>query len=191
MIKPASLRAALTAAVPHLQKNPQALHVFVEAGSVRSTMAGGLSCEYSYTLTATLTDFADHADQVFIPIVAWLRWQQPEMLLNPELMRDGFTFEVDFLDHQKADIQIKLKLTERVIVTQALATAPPSTPGEVSGPRIPIPAGLVGPGTIATIKHPEEPPVDPQQVVERWALYIGTDKVQEWESRPFEGPVTP
>ena len=46
MLKPASLRAALTAAVPHLQKNPQALHIYIEDGSVRSTMAGGLSFEY-------------------------------------------------------------------------------------------------------------------------------------------------
>lgn len=188
MLKPASLRAALTAAVPHLQQNPQALHVFIEEGSLRSTMAGGLSCEYSYTLTATLTDYADHADKVFIPIIAWLRWQQPEMLLNPDLMRDGFTFEVDFLGHDKCDIQIKLKLTERVRVTQALATVPH---GDPSGLRVPVPDGLTGPGTVATIVHLEEPPVDPHQFIERWQLYIANEKVQEWETWPFAGPATP
>lgn len=185
MLKPASLRAALTAAVPHLQKNPQALHVFIEAGSLRSTMAGGLSCEYSYTLTATLTDYADHADKVFIPIIAWLRWQQPEMLLNPDLMRDGFTFEVDFLDHAKADIQIKLKLTERVKVTQTLATSPPGDPAEQ---RIPVPDGLRGPGTTAVIEHLPEPPVDPLAFVEHWELYLFGEKVGEWDTRPFSGP---
>ncbi len=179
MLKPASLRAALTAAVPHLQQNPQALHVFIEAGSLRSTMAGGLSCEYAYTLSVTLTDYAGHSDALFIPIMAWLRYQQPEMLLNPELMRDGFMFEVDFLGHDKCDIQIKLKLTERVRVTQALATYPHGDPD-----------GLHGPGTLATITHLEEPQVDPYQFIERWQLYIGGEKVQEWDTRPFEGPVT-
>lgn len=188
MLKPASLRAAITAAVPHLQKNPQDLHVFIESGSLRSTMAGGLSCEYSYTLSITLTDYAGHADLVFIPILAWLRYQQPEMLLNPELMKDGFSFEVDFLAHDKCDIQIKLQLTERVRVTQALATEPP---GDQDGLRVPVPDGLRGLGTIATITHLEEPQVDPYQFIERWQLYISGEKVQEWDTRPFEGTVTP
>ena len=176
MLKPASLRAALTAAVPHLQKNPQALHIYIEDGSVRSTMAGGLSFEYSYTLTATLTDYADHADLLIAPIIAWLRWQQPEMLLNPDLMRDGFAFEVDLLDHKKCDIQIKLKLTERVRVSQDQAAPPVNH------------TSLPAPGMLATITHLEEPAIDPLSFVERWELYIGREKVQEWETRPFDAP---
>lgn len=33
MMKPASLRDALTAGVPHLAANPDALHVFVDEGT--------------------------------------------------------------------------------------------------------------------------------------------------------------
>lgn len=183
MLKPASLRAALTAAVPHLQTNPQSLHLFIESGSLRSTMSGGLSCEYSYTLSVTVTDFADHANCLFIPMLAWLRWQQPDMLQNPERMRDGLTFEVDFLGHNQCDIAIKLKLTERVIVTQALATEDGTTP-------IATPDGLLGPGTIATIRPQPEPPVDPLQRIEHWAFWIKDEKIREWDTRPFEGPVT-
>lgn len=183
MLKPASIRAAITAAVPQLQQNPQALHVFIEAGSLRSTMSGGLSCEYSYTLSVTVTDYAGHADALFIPILAWLRYQQPEMLLNPELMRDGFTFEVDFLDHAKCDIQIKLKLTERVKVTLSLAQ-------DASGQRVDVPDSLRGPGTLASITHLPEPELEPLEQIEHWELYLFGQKVGEWDTKPFAGPET-
>ena len=40
-------------------------------------------------------------------------------LSNPELMRDGFCFEADILNHDTVDLAIKLKLSERVGVHQA------------------------------------------------------------------------
>jgi hypothetical protein len=63
-----------------------------------------------------LTDFAGHPDSVFIPVLEWLRRQQPELLTNLERGKDAIAFEADILDGGKVDMSLKLPLTERVIV---------------------------------------------------------------------------
>ena len=179
MIKPASLRAALAAACPWLHQNPENLHVFVEDGQVRCTQAGGISFEYVYTMSLIVTDYADNPDLVMTPIVAWLRWQQPDMLENFDKQRKNFEFAVDYLDHDKCDIEIKLReLTERVLVTRA--------PAEGEDP----PDGLQGQGAIASITHLTEPPTDPTWWVEHWTFWIKDvpESHREWDTWPFEQP---
>jgi hypothetical protein len=202
MIKLASFRAALAAACPWIARNPENLHVRIERGEVHSTMAGGLSFEYQYDMVALVTDYTGPADILFLPIIAWLWDAQPDILLNPARRAD-FAFEVDVLDAEKCDIEIQLsKLTERVIVSLALATetAPDSGGepggggdpggGEIETIRIPIPPGLVGPGTIATVRHAPEPPVQPDRQIERWQFWIGGQLIREFDTPPFDGPVT-
>ncbi|MDR1350909.1 MAG: phage tail protein [Zoogloeaceae bacterium] len=171
MNKPASLRAALAAACPWLAQNPENLHVFVEDGTVRSTQSGGISCEYAYTLTVIITDYAANPDLLLIPIVAWLRWQQPDMLENFDKQRENFTFSVDYLDNDRSDIEIKLKeISERVVVRLTLANA--EQENGAGGIPVPVPDGLTGPGVLATITHVDEPPVDPYARVGRWQFWI-------------------
>lgn len=113
MIKPESLRAALVAAVPHLRRNPDRLLIFADEGSVAATFAPGLSFEWRYTLNLIVTDFAGHPDAIMVPLLAWVRDNQPELLANPARQGD-ITFEADIIDSDKLDLSIKLKLTERV-----------------------------------------------------------------------------
>jgi hypothetical protein len=175
MLKPASLRAALTAACPWLKQNPENLHVFVEDGHLRCTQAGGLSSEYNYTLTIIVTDYADNPDFLMIPIVAWLRWQQPDMLENFDKQKKNFEFSVDYLDNRKCDIEIKLhELTERIIVRLSLATGEGGDAGEGGEAVIPVPVpdGLTAPGAMAEITHVPEPPTDPYAQIEHWKFWI-------------------
>ncbi|MCQ4242873.1 phage tail protein [Stutzerimonas stutzeri] len=116
MKKPESLRAHLQAAIPELKRNPDRLLVFVDAGSMRSTAAPGLSFEYSYTLNLILTDFSGSPDAVAIPLFAWVLVNQRELMENQEKGRDAIKFEADILDNSKVDLSITLPLTERVIV---------------------------------------------------------------------------
>jgi len=203
MIKPASLRTALTAASHYLRQNPEALHVRIERGEIHSTMHGGLSFEYQYDLVALITDYADHADMLFLPVVAWLWTEQPDMLLNSD-RRGDFAFEVDVLDAEKCDIEIRLsKITERVTVTLELATVTEDGDGEGGNGdgegengatetiRIPVPEGLTGPGTIATVRHVAEPPVEPDRQIERWEFWIDDQLMRVFDVPPFDGPVTP
>ncbi|MDQ8022183.1 MAG: phage tail protein [Moraxellaceae bacterium] len=136
MYKPNSLRSALEAADEDLKRNPDRMRVFIDEGSVRATAATSLSFEYGYILNVVVLDYARHADHLIAPTLAWLSVHQPEMLQNPDLMRDGFTFEADILNNKAVDLSLKLRLTERVAVS-------------------------VGAGGALVCQHLDEPPVDP------------------------------
>lgn len=116
MNKPESLRAHLESAVPQLRHNPDRLLIFIDQGKVRCTAAAGLSFEYNYELQIILTDFAGHPDAVMLPLLAWVRTHQSEMLVNLDKSAEGIRFEADILDKSKVDMSITLPLTERVIV---------------------------------------------------------------------------
>lgn len=117
MNKPASLRAAIAAAVPDLKKNPDRLLVFADEGAIVKTGTKSLSFEYRYTINLILTDFAGNADTIMVALLAWVQVNQPELLLHPNKQAKGITFEVDHINHDTCDLSIKLELTEAVKVT--------------------------------------------------------------------------
>ncbi len=88
--------------------------MFVDEGRVVGTGARSLSFEYQYTLTLIVTDYPASPNTIVVPVLAWLRTNQPEPFTNDEKRRDGFKFEV--LDHCTVDLSIKPQLTERVTV---------------------------------------------------------------------------
>ncbi|MGW8339892.1 phage tail protein [Xanthomonas axonopodis pv. khayae] len=116
MIKPASLRAHLVAALPDLARDADRLLVFIDAGSLVSTFQPGLSFEYQYTLNLIVTDYAGHPDSVMLPLLEWVQVNQSELLSN-HARRGDIAFEADILANDAVDLSIKLPLTERVVVT--------------------------------------------------------------------------
>lgn len=116
MNKPNSLRDHLLAADTTLAQNPERLLVFIDEGNIRSTAAPGLSFEWLYTLNIIITDYAGHPDNIAIPLLAWLRRNQPDLLTNIEKGKDAIGFEADILGNDKVDLSITMPLTERVIV---------------------------------------------------------------------------
>ncbi len=154
MKKPADLRAHLSASVPGLVKDPDKLHVYVERGNVVSRIGGGLSFEYRYSLNLVITDFADHADTLIVPLLAWVSVNQPELLQNPDKQESAIRIEAEIIDRDTVDLSITLDLTERVIVTP-----------------------VVGGGY--TAEHPEEPALPDLGGPVGWQLFInGTDVAQ-------------
>ena len=116
MNKPGQIRELLTKAVPELKRNPESLHIFVENANINATGAGlNLSFEYQFELLILITDYAGHADSLIVPLLAWCRDNQPELLMNDD-RRDGFKFRAEQRTHNTADVEITLKLTERVKV---------------------------------------------------------------------------
>lgn len=118
MLKPKKLREALTNSVPLLARNPDSLNMFIDSGRIVSTLASSLSFEYQYQLNLVITDYADDIDLVMVPVLAWLRENQPDIMATEEKRRTGFTFKADVLSDTLCDISIDLQLTERVIVKQ-------------------------------------------------------------------------
>ncbi|EOI7453569.1 phage tail protein, partial [Yersinia enterocolitica] len=137
MLKPKLLRQALTDSLQLFQTNPERLKMFVDGGRIVSTLAPSLSFENQYTLTLFIEDFPDDVDYLFVPILAWLREHQPDIMATEEKRRTGFIHKVDVMSDVLSDIRIDLQLTERVIVKEvdgalhvdhALEPAWPGTP---------------------------------------------------------------
>lgn len=116
MIKPASLRAAIVAAIPSLKASPDKLTVFIDQGSIAATGGRSLSFEYRYTCNVMLLDFTGDSDELFVAIVDWARRYQSDLFTNPDERANGVTYEVDILDNAAADVSVKLQLTESVVV---------------------------------------------------------------------------
>ncbi|CAN7192408.1 phage tail protein [Trinickia sp. LjRoot230] len=117
MNKAISLRRALTEAAPSLAVDPDKLLVFIDAGNIVGTGAPSLSFNYVYTLNVIIEDFAGDADTLFVALMAWVRRYQPDILNNDDLRQSAIAFEVDQLTQTTADLSIKLKLTESVVVS--------------------------------------------------------------------------
>ncbi|WP_153075784.1 phage tail protein [Paraburkholderia bonniea] len=117
MKKPASLRAALVAALPALETDPDRLAVFIDKGVTMATGTRTPSFEYRYVLNVLMLDFAGNPDEVMIVLIGWARANQPDLVTNDALRDIGITFEIDILNHETVDLSIKLHLTESVVVS--------------------------------------------------------------------------
>ncbi|MEO3990252.1 phage tail protein [Pseudocitrobacter cyperus] len=153
MYKPKSLRTALTEAVPLLQTNPEKLTLSVESGNVASTLAASLSFENQYTLKLTIADFVDDLSTIFVPIQAWLRIHQADMMATQPGRKHGFTYSAALNDNGSAELTISLQLTERTLVSEV--------EGELRAEYAPEP-------------QPAEPVTRPMQ------LYVHGELVSEW-----------
>ncbi|EKN4095994.1 TPA: phage tail protein [Yersinia enterocolitica] len=118
MLKPKLLRQALTDSLQLFQTNPERLKMFVDGGRIVSTLAPSLSFENQYTLTLFIEDFPSDVDYLFVPILAWLREHQPDIMATEEKCRTGFIHKVDVISDVLSDIRIDLQLTERAIVKE-------------------------------------------------------------------------
>jgi len=145
------------AAVPELRHNPDRLLVFIDQGKVRCTAAKSLSFEYGYNLQIILTDFAGHPDAVMLPLLAWVRTNQSELLVNLDKSAEGIQFEVDILDKSKVDMSITLPLTERVIVKRQ------------------------DNGTFS-LTHAGEPQYTEAEAAGLFQVYAGGELLAEWQS---------
>jgi hypothetical protein len=137
--KPADLRAHLMARVPSLAADPDKLLMYVERGAVASRLGGGMSFEYRYDLVLLVTDYADHADSIIVPLLAWISINQPDLMQHPERIEQAIRFEAELIDHDKVDLQLTIALTESVVVVvtggghTATHIAPPAL-DDLTGP---------------------------------------------------------
>ncbi|XUA20145.1 phage tail protein [Citrobacter sp. OP27] len=154
MFKPKSLRNALTDAVPVLKANPDMMRIFIDNGKLASTLATSLSFENQYTLNVVVTDFPGDIDLILVPIQAWLRVQQADIMTTDEGRKRGFIYEADINNDDSIDLSISLLLTERTIVKEV--------------------------GAALHIEHAPEPQ-PPEPVTRPMKLYVHGELVSEWD----------
>ncbi|MDH2898865.1 phage tail protein [Rahnella variigena] len=119
MLKPASLKKALFKSVPLLRDNPDMLHMFVDGGVICATLAASLSFENRYTLDIVVTDYSGDINLLIVPVNAWLREHQPDIMATDEGRKSGFTYVADINSDDSSDVRMSLRLTERTIVKEA------------------------------------------------------------------------
>lgn len=116
MKKPDSLRQHLTAALPELAREPDALAIYVTNGTLAARYGGNLGFEYRYTAQLVLLNYRGDPAQLFLPLLLWVRANQAELILNHDSGVNAIKFEVDPVDNQAVDVQIDLPLSEAIDV---------------------------------------------------------------------------
>jgi len=155
MLKPNQLRKALANSVPQLQRSPDSLNMFIDSGRMVSTLASSLSFEYQYQLNLVITDYDGDLDLLVVPVLAWLRENQPDIMATEEKRRTGFTFQADIISDTAMDISMNIQLTERVIVKNE--------------------------GGALHVNHVGEPPL-PENDSSPTQLYVNGELVSEWQT---------
>lgn len=116
MKKLASLRNLLLTCVPALASDPSQLEIYTDKGSVNANGTRALSYEVAYTATIWIQSYAGDTDALFVPLLAWIDANQPDLLDRTD--HKPFTFESEILDADTCDIAIEIELTERVVVSR-------------------------------------------------------------------------
>jgi hypothetical protein len=111
-----SLREALAAALPELARNPEALIIYAEGGTLAVRDGENLGFEMRYTAVLTFLDCQYPPAQIFLPLVIWLRDNQRDALQNFQTGTEQIRFKVDPSDISAVDIDITLPLTEALDV---------------------------------------------------------------------------
>lgn len=127
MLKPDSLRAALTAAIVGadgarlLERDPDKLAIFIDKGRIaarpRNPETNALGFEWRYRLVALLTDFTGDVDAVAFAVIMWIAENQRELLEDFAAGSEAVKFEADVIDSSTIDLQLELELTEAVAAT--------------------------------------------------------------------------
>ncbi|MCY0772566.1 phage tail protein [Enterobacter cloacae complex sp. 2022EL-00788] len=155
MHKLKSLRQALIDAVPQLRANPERLQMSVGSGNIDARLASSLSFEKQYELKAKVSGFSGYSEGIFVPVLAWLRENQPDIFTLDEGRKNGYLFQIVLNDDETADISFSLRLTERILVSQ-------------------------NEGTLLATYSPE-PPL-PEPVTRPMELYVNGELVSRWEA---------
>ncbi|AHW92796.1 phage tail protein [Enterobacter asburiae] len=154
MHKLKSLRQALIDAIPQLNANPERLQMSVGGGNIDARQASSLSFEKQYVLNAKVSGFTGDSEGFFVPVLAWLRENQPDIFTLDEGRKNGYTFAIVLNDDDTMDITISVQLTERILVSQDQ-------------------------GALHATYSPE-PPL-PEPVTRPKALYVNGELVSQWE----------
>ncbi len=114
MKKPALLRETLLRTVTSLGAAPETLAMYIDKGRIAARGTSTLNFEYRYTVNIVVEEFAGDIDALFVPLLAWIAQQQPDLL--DRAPQEPFSFESEILDGDAADVSINLELSERVRV---------------------------------------------------------------------------
>lgn len=135
MRKPDLLRAAIRALNPWCQTNPENMLVSVTEATIVATGEQSASWEYRYVIEVLLMDFPGNVDAITLPILNWARVNQPDLLFNPDVRREGIKMQAQLINTDELgneitpvhDVLFSIRATEAIIVTQDSSGNPVTT----------------------------------------------------------------
>ncbi|WP_297200173.1 phage tail protein [uncultured Pluralibacter sp.] len=119
MLKPNSLRETLLKMLPELAAGPDKLTLTVSRGVAIATLAASLSYEKQYPLVVRVLGFTGDINSLLVPVIAWLRDNQPDIMTGAEGQKSGLSWEAESADGGGQNITLTLLLTERTQVTES------------------------------------------------------------------------
>jgi len=155
MRKLETLRAALLAALPELEEDPDRIRIWIERGTAASSQTGSRALAYKFQANVLVVEMASDITVLFMAVFEWARVNQPELMV-PGV--DGIAFDADILDNGTADILLQLQLD------QAVSAAPKEAGGyDISYLAEPDP---FDPSILSIIAPEEAPPLKGFDVIE-------------------------
>lgn len=168
MLKPASLRDALVAALPQLQQSPGNIRFTIQRGRVVNTGTPSLSWEYRYTLSLVIADFTGSIDAVTVPLLVWARRHQPDLFDHAERREQAIRFDIAPTSTDPAAASQPQQLAIEIDLVEAVLARPREG----------------SPGAFDLIYKPEPPGQLDIAQRQLWELFLFGEKVAEWNYDP-------
>ncbi|MGO2344397.1 MAG: phage tail protein, partial [Providencia sp.] len=89
MLKPKLLREFIAKSDLFFQQSTEALEVYVTEGQVIATGTASNSFLYRYKLNVLAMDYPNPLDNLTLPVMKWVREQQPDLIFNPDKREAG------------------------------------------------------------------------------------------------------
>jgi len=64
----------------------------IDSGRIVSMLASSLSFEYQYRLNMVITEYAGNIDLLIVPLLSWLRTNEPDIMVTGEKRCTGLPF---------------------------------------------------------------------------------------------------
>jgi hypothetical protein len=112
-----TLRAAITAVLPDLARDPSRLRVWIERGTIRCRQTATHAFSFEFQAQVLLVEIpSDHVPVVAVAVFQWARVNQPDLLA---FASPGIAFDADILDSGAADVLLQLDLIQNVSAAPA------------------------------------------------------------------------
>ena len=106
-----TLKTAIFAALPELNKDPDRLRVWIERGTAKSTQTEARGLAMAFQLNVVVVEMTSDIAILFLGIFQWLRINQPDLMMPGT---DAIGFDADILDNGTADVLVQLQLDQAV-----------------------------------------------------------------------------
>lgn len=106
-----TLKTAIFAALPELNKDPDRLRIWIERGTAKSTQTNDRGFAFAFQLNVVVVEMASDITVLFLAVFQWMRVNQPELMMPNA---DAIGFDADILDNGTADVLLTLQLDQAV-----------------------------------------------------------------------------